>query len=409
MDGSFACPECGSPVEIGGMAPGRQVRCDFCHRLVEVPYLPRVPQAGWRRQRFGQWKWVRWAWSLVAVVAALAIVLTGFQFLRRQYRSVQESTVTRLLASSRTNETRGRLDQALVDLDTALGLVGGMDPSSRSRFEPERKRRVELARREAQVALDRISDDHHDPYPLGEWLTLIERAKKDPDLEPIRPKIEQGFHASVRAQSTIELDGARRHLQAGRFADAMNACDRIAALLPHLPKDARDEIRRTTVELVDGLVTTHGVALQTRRGDFVFGSFESYRAHLVPVLSKALEAKGYLPYRETSPWKSAWQRAAYHLQLDVSEHLEGNYLSSNNRLTRIEAHLTLSTGGRIVWEPRPTVRTAVPVPGLSAYNSSRLAVGVRSDELERALYDNARSQIDGKFRQALGHMPDCCP
>ena len=27
MDGSFACPECGSEVEVEGLAPGRQVRC----------------------------------------------------------------------------------------------------------------------------------------------------------------------------------------------------------------------------------------------------------------------------------------------------------------------------------------------------------------------------------------------
>ena len=42
MDGSFACPECGSDVEVRGLAPGRQVRCGFCHRLLEVPYLPRA-------------------------------------------------------------------------------------------------------------------------------------------------------------------------------------------------------------------------------------------------------------------------------------------------------------------------------------------------------------------------------
>lgn len=409
MDGSFACPECGNPVEVEGLAPGRQVRCAFCHRLVEVPYLPRVPGDGWKRRRFGQWRWVRWAWSLVAVVVAVALVKTGLGFLRQQYRSVQDSTVARLLDSSRTHESRGRLDQALVDLDAALELIRQMDESSRSRFDSEQKRRPDLARREAQATLDRISEDGHDPYPLGQWLTLIDRSGKDPDLGPIRPKIEQAFHASVRRQGAIELDAARRDFESGRFVASMNACDRIATLLPHLPKGEREEVKGTTAELVDRLMATHGVSLETRRGDFVFGSFESYRAHLVPVLSKALEARGYLPHRETSPWKSAWRKAAYHIQLDVSEHLEGNYLSSGNRLTRIEAHLTMSAAGRVVWEPRPTARTSVPVPGLSAYNSSRLAMGVRNDELERVLYDNARSQIDGKFSQALSHMPACCP
>ena len=42
MDGSFACPECGSTVEVEGLTPGRQVRCEFCQRLLEVPYLPSI-------------------------------------------------------------------------------------------------------------------------------------------------------------------------------------------------------------------------------------------------------------------------------------------------------------------------------------------------------------------------------
>ena len=44
MDGSFACPECGSDVEMGGLAPGRQVRCGtfddgarWIHRLDQLP------------------------------------------------------------------------------------------------------------------------------------------------------------------------------------------------------------------------------------------------------------------------------------------------------------------------------------------------------------------------------------
>src|SRR3954462_516084 len=63
MDEAFACPECGTNVQVQGIAPGRQVRCGFCHRLVEVPYLPRAVDPGWRRQRFGRPWWVPWAWA----------------------------------------------------------------------------------------------------------------------------------------------------------------------------------------------------------------------------------------------------------------------------------------------------------------------------------------------------------
>src|SRR5262249_35421539 len=103
MDGFFACPECGSAIEITGLAPGRQVRCGFCERLLEVPYLPRIPIAG-RGRRFWQRKWVRRAWSGVAAVLVFAAIVSGIRFVGRQYRSVQEGTIGRLLASSQKNK-----------------------------------------------------------------------------------------------------------------------------------------------------------------------------------------------------------------------------------------------------------------------------------------------------------------
>ena len=67
MDGSFACPECGSSVEVTGLAPGRQVRCGFCNRLLEVPFLPRAADAPWKRRRFARPKWFIWACAALAV------------------------------------------------------------------------------------------------------------------------------------------------------------------------------------------------------------------------------------------------------------------------------------------------------------------------------------------------------
>lgn len=409
MDGFFACPECGSEVAVAGLAPGRQVRCGFCHRLVEVPYLPRVA-TDWKRRRFAGWPWVRWAWLGVAAVVILAAMVTGYRVLRRQYRSVQEDAIGKMIASSRANESEGRLDQALVELDAALELIRRADDPARFSLESERLHRVELARREAQGVLDRLVQDHHDPYPLGDWLNLIARSEKDEDLAPTRPRILDGFRRSVRRQSTIELEAASRAFGSGRVLAAMAACDRVAALLPHLETEARVEVRRASQDQVDRLVETHGVTLETPRGEFIAGSHETYRAHLLPVLIKSLEAKGYLPERESSPWKASWRKAIYQMRLQVSEHREGNYLSSQNRLTRIVSHLTLTSGGRVVWETMPSARTTVPMPGLPAYLSSRLAVSpARSDEFERLLYENARGQIDGKFLQALSQMPPCCP
>jgi hypothetical protein len=208
----------------------------------------------------------------------------------------------------------------------------------------------------------------------------------------------------------MELDAARRDAGSGRVVDAVRACDRIAGLLRYLPSPDASGLRAPAAALVERLVEARGVTLEAARGDFVLGSFESYRSHLMPVLIKALESRGFLPYREESPWKSAWGKAAYHMRLEVSERYEGNYFSTENRLTRINAHLILSSPGKEVWRTTPTARTTVPLPGLPAYHASRLAVRRdRTDELERLLYEDARGQIDAKFAQALTFMPPCCP
>ncbi len=411
MDGSFACPECGSQVQIGGLAPGRQVRCNFCHRLLEVPYLPRVAAATWKRRRFGRWRSVRWAWGAVAVVAAVGLIVTGARFVRRQYRSAQEGSIHQLVAKSRAHEASGQLGEALVELDTALDLARAAGTTIQFPMEEERQHRTELARREVQGTIDRLSRDASIPFPLGDWLTLRARSNKDPDLATLKAPVLEEFHRSLKRRCGAELETARRERNAGQVLESLHACDRIAKLLPHLPSDAEPAVRRDAEALVVRLVEAHGVTIETAKtGDFVFGSFENYLARLLPILLKSLENKGYLPYRDTSPWKSAWQKAPYHLRLEVSERQVGNYLSSQNRLSRIEAHLILTSPKRLVWETRPTAQTRVPLPGQTAYESSRIAVSsARIEEFERRLYENARSQIDEKFGQALGFMPPCCP
>ncbi len=129
------------------------------------------------------------------------------------------------------------------------------------------------------------------------------------------------------------------------------------------------------------------------------------------MLADALEAKGYLPFRESSPWKSAWQKAFYRMRLEVNERLRGqlSVLPEPPDPDRGSPHAD-ARAGKDVWQTIPTARTIVPMPGLPAYLANRVAVSPeRSDEFERLLYENARGQIDGKFRQALSHMPPCCP
>ena len=82
-------------------------------------------------------------------------------------------------------------------------------------------------------------------------------------------------------------------------------------------------------------------------------------------------------------------------------------MASENRLTRIDASLTLYRRGKQIWTTTPTARTMVPLPSLPAYLSTRVALSpARMDEFESLLYDNARSLIDEKFAFALSNMPE---
>jgi hypothetical protein len=410
MDGSFACPECGSEVEVEGVAPGRQVRCGFCHRLLEVPYLPRAPVATWKRQRFGQSRWFRWTLRGLAAVVVVAALIGAVRLVGRQYRSVQEGSIKELLIKSRTHEAAGQLDLALIDLDTALDLIRRSGASASFSLEEEQRRRGDLVRREAESILVSLMQDRREPFPLGDWLNLIARSKKDPDLSSLGPRVRDEFQRNVRQGTTTELGVAQRDFRSGRVLASLQACDRIAKLLPHLSKEAAAEVRQDTQALVERLVETHGVAIDTPKGDFVLGTYESYRALLLPTLLQTLESKGYLPNRDTSPWKSVWQKALYQLRMEVSEHREGTYLSSQNRVTRIASHLILTSREKKVWETYPSARTIVPMPGLPAYLATQVAVSPeRSEKFERLLYENARDQILDKFSNAVNNMPACCP
>jgi hypothetical protein len=407
MDGSFACPECGSEVEVRGLAPGRQVRCAFCHRLLEVPYLPRAAGPSWKRRRQARPKWVAWAWVGLCVLLAVVVAAGAVQFLRRKYDSIQDRSINQLLQSSQRHEADGRLNEALIDLDAALDLADKAGPAWVKRREEERTRRPDLARRDAESVLAGLCGNQSSTFRLGDWLNLIARAEHDPDLAPVSTKIDEGFQASLTEQIKRELASGRQLFESGNTSRSMDACDRVGALVKHLSRNSQPAVRKETGALVEQLVRTAGIVVDVRTGEFLYGS-NSYVSDMIPVLQKALEGKAYLPRRESSVWRDLWRDSPFQAQLEVSETKEGNYLSSENRLTLIHCELTVTSGGRRIWQTTPRSRSTVPLPGLSAYLASRVAVSPeRLDEFERLLYKNARDQIDRKFSTALANMPEC--
>ncbi len=133
-----------------------------------------------------------------------------------------------------------------------------------------------------------------------------------------------------------------------------------------------------------------------------------YNAHMMPALVKGLKTKGYLPRPEHIALERPLARAPYRFSLEVNEQQEGNYMASENRLTRIDARLKLLKNGIEIWNTTPTARTRVPLPNLPATSQPEWPSpppGSRSSSVCSTM--TPASQIDEKFAFALSHMPEC--
>jgi hypothetical protein len=408
MDGAFACPECGTIVEVKGLAPGRQVRCGFCHRLLEVPYLPRVEDKRWKRRRFGRPWWVPWAWCTLGVLAAAMILIAMPQLLDRHERAALDRSIQELIASSESKERSGNLGQALVDLDTALTLCSHSPARTPVKTAELRRKRGALATREARLVLDRLSEKDTHPFPLGDWLNIQARITADADLAALKKEVTERFRGKLMRRVEIDLAAARVDLESGRAVVALELCNSLVPLFPHLLPTDQVRLRREAEQIVFRIVDRQGIFVGPPRGHFLRGSEAKYNASMMPELFKAVTAKGYVPQVNSPTWGDRWSAAPYRLTLQVNERLEGNYMSSENRLTRIDAHITLLYRGQEIWKTTPTARTMVPLPSLPAYLSARVALSpARIQEFERLLSDTARSIIDEKLYFAVSHMPGC--
>ena len=158
------------------------------------PSCPARPMLAWKRRRFARPKWFIWACVALAVVS-VAIVATGaFRFVARQYDSAQQRSINQLLESSRANEADGRLDQALIDLDTAIEMARKAGPSYLARIDDWEKKRPDLARREAQTVVDRLARCRPVVFPAGQLADLDRPRRERPrSLAACRPRFNSSF------------------------------------------------------------------------------------------------------------------------------------------------------------------------------------------------------------------------
>ncbi len=240
----------------------------------------------------------------------------AIQFVKKQYHSVQERSIRQLIESSHKEEADGELSQALIDLDAALDLARKVNPAILARLERERKRRPELARRDAESILSRLSAAEPSSYSAGEWLNLTARVQRDHDLASLVASIRAQFQTATRRRAETDLAAARSAIEAGKPAIALSHCDQVSRLFTHLREDDHAHIHDSAQSIVKHLVGIHGVNIAPPTGEFVFGSLPSYLAELVPTLKKGLQSKGYVARPETSPWRELWKDCALRSVLD---------------------------------------------------------------------------------------------
>jgi hypothetical protein len=410
MDEAFACPECGTDVQIKGIAPGRQVRCGFCRRLIEVPYLPRVTDPSWRRLRLGRPRWVPWAWGALGLSAGLIVLFSLVQLIADRERALVARSIDRLLATSENHEAHGNLVQALLDLDAAITICAEASVRGEKELAVLKSRRQALARCDAETVRERLSRNDTEHFPLGDWLNLQARVGADNDLASMRQATADRFQRELKRRLESELAAARLAIESGDTTKALERCESTVPLLAHLNPEDQARLRDHAGAIVGQIVARQGIVVDPIRGHLLSGSLARYNETLVPVLIRGLKARGYFPREDSSFFRPKWSDAPHHLTLEVNEKHEGNYLSSENRLTRIEAHLTLALWDKSIWQTTPTARTVVPLPNLPAYLSARVAISpARIEEFERLLYDNARGMIDEKIMAALRRLPECAP
>jgi hypothetical protein len=417
MRGAFACPECGCEIRLGGVAPGRQVRCDWCDSLVEVPFLPRAEQVTRSRHaryktksRWWTWrKWPIWARLGTPVLVVAILVAAGARVASSRWHSADEDALAKMLDTSVEAEKAGRLGDALVEVQSALARASRMKPPPTC-LDALKQRRDVLSVREVEAQLARLDGASGDlATAVGRALTLQARAVRDPALGGLATSIEATLERLRQAWAEADAVEAAKAFDEGRLDRAMELCERQHRTADELPAASRRRSQAEAAALARRVIERHGIIVEPVKGAFTLGSPDSYATLLRPVLLDGLRLRGYLPRPARPVWPEIWTDAApFRITFDVVEHQDETYLQSPNRVSRIDGKLALARGGSAFWHDAPGAHTQVPLPGLPAYQASRMAVSAhRSPDFERLLYDNARAGLAERIGIALRNVPEC--
>jgi len=404
MDGSFACPECGSTIEVDGSSPGRQIRCEFCDRLVEIPFLPRFSDSRWRRRRFQRSRWLVFAWGAIACSFIALLVVGISRFTSRHNRTERLKSVERLVESAIREQKSGAYGSAIIDLDAAIRLLESVEPSEvQVSVSHLKKIRKETALREAESTLTRLTSHTDQTGSTGPWLTLRARIEKDGDLAVLGSKFDAEFKKYLAKSIETEYAKARAALESRTLDQSLESCLRIDREIKHLAPDTAAVWRTRLEAMTSALVQAGGAVMNISEADvFNRSDQQTYSTLLGEPALQGLREKGYLLAPPGENWQRLWANAPFRFNVTVSERHEGNYQATQNRLTRITLSLVLSRGDTSIWEKQAHARSRVPLPGIPLSLSNQLVTSsARIDRLEQLLHDDAKSVIVDRFETAV--------
>jgi hypothetical protein len=410
MGGSFACPECGNPLELKGLTPGRQVRCGWCRTYVEVPFLPRMAGRGrGSPARRRNPRWAAWAWSGVTLSALILIAAgAGRMFLTRS-RQFHEEALCRLSDAARDDEREGRFGPALATIEAALIEAGKIKPRDEARLAELRRWRDRIARREIETRLAEVAGLPPE-QAVGACLTLLARIRDNPDLEGLEEAVGEQLGRARERSVAADLAAARRALDAGDAAGVLDRCERLVETADTLESETRRDARAEADAMVARIITQRGLIVGAIEGQFILGSDSSYTRVFHSLLADTLRQRGYVPRPASSFWAPLWDKLApFHLKIGVRETLPEPYMESQNRTSSIDVSLVLNRTGKpvAIWEGIVNARTRIPLLGLPAYQASRLAVSDHRDPaVEHLLYEDARSLLVERLTLRLRSIPE---
>ena len=391
MAGMFACPECGQPLKVDGLSPGRHVLCDYCSTWVEVPYLPRaLPRDRGRGVKRGASAWNS---PLLKVAIAFAVLALGLLILVKSFvgrvKSDREKVLTELITSAKEAATDRRHDVALREIESAMAQARSMGLEGSDRFDDLITERNRIALNELSDRLDAL--DRLDPdTAVGEARTLAEKIDKNKALDSLSGRVDTALNAALgrRAQSDLKL--ARTALDLERDNDAVASALRLHEHAGDLGGPDGTRFQDEAMTILETAVARSGVAMPVPSGRFAVGSADTYARLLEKPIFEPLKARGFVPEPPGSIWSRVWRdKARFALLIQVNETQDDLYLQSNNRNTQIDATFEMFKEDRAIWKNRVVAKTREPLPDLPAGIAGHLAVAKRNPETERRLHDDA--------------------